>query len=185
MNKDNKVIKTFSEFCEEQTCCSCPFYAIDIQCEELYKKAISQNGKLKININISKEIYKPRKIKIPAVYKHFKHKEDGIINNYLYCTMFLAYPIREEDELNTEIMRKAPKITAKHTETNEEITLFYYDNKWNYINERKETLVIYKSLYDGNFPYARPMDMFLSEVDHNKYQNVKQKYKFELLDGEE
>ena len=27
--------------------------------------------------------------------------------------------------------------------------------------------------------------VFLSEVDHNKYQNVKQKYKFELLEGEE
>ena len=137
------------------------------------------------SIKLEDEIYKPRKVKIPAVYKHFKHKEDGIINNYLYCTMFLAYPIKKEDGLNTEIMRKAPKITVKHTETNEEITLFYYDNKWNYINERKETLVIYKSLYDGSFPYARPMDMFLSEVDHNKYQNVKQKYRFELLEGEE
>ena len=137
------------------------------------------------SIKLEDEIYKPRKVKIPAVYKHFKHKEDGIINNYLYCTMFLAYPIKKEDGLNTEIMRKAPKITVKHTETNKEITLFYYDNKWNYINERKETLVIYKSLYDGSFPYARPMDMFISEVDHNKYQNVKQKYRFELLDGEE
>ena len=136
------------------------------------------------SIKLEGEIYKPRKVKIPAVYKHFKHKEDGIINNYLYCTMFLAYPISEEN-VPEEIMRKAPKITVKHTETNEEITLFYYDNKWNYINERKETLVIYKSLYDGSFPYARPMDMFLSEVDHNKYQNVKQKYRFELLEGEE
>ena len=136
------------------------------------------------SVKLEDEIDGQRKVKIPAVYKHFKHKEDGIINNYLYCTMFLAYPISEEN-VPEEIMRKAPKITAKHTETNEEITLFYYDNKWNYINERKETLVIYKSLYDGSFPYARPMDMFLSEVDHNKYQNVKQKYRFELLEGEE
>ena len=137
------------------------------------------------SVQLEDEIDGQRKVKIPAVYKHFKHKEDGIINNYLYCTMFLAYPIKKEDGLNTEIMRKAPKITAKHTETNEEITLFYYDNKWNYINERKETLVIYKSLYDGSFPYARPMDMFLSEVDHKKYPNVKQKYRFELVGSEE
>ena len=136
------------------------------------------------SVKLEDEIDGQRKVKIPAVYKHFKHKEDGIINNYLYCTMFLAYPISEEN-VPEEIMRKAPKITVKHTETNEEITLFYYDNKWNYINERKETLVIYKSLYDGSFPYARPMDMFLSEVDHKKYPNVKQKYRFELLDGEE
>ena len=137
------------------------------------------------SVKLEDKIDGQRKVKIPAVYKHFKHKEDGIINNYLYCTMFLAYPIKKEDGLNTEIMRKAPKITVKYTETNEGITLFYYDNQWNYINNDNETLVIYKSLYDGSFPYARPMDMFLSEVDHNKYKHVTQKYRFELLEGED
>ena len=136
------------------------------------------------SVKLEDEIDGQRKVKIPAVYKHFKHKEDGIINNYLYCTMFLAYPISEEN-VPEEIMRKAPKITTKHTETNEEITLFYYDNQWNYINNDNETLVIYKSLYDGSFPYARPIDMFLSEVDKTKYPHVKQRYRFELLDGEE
>ena len=123
-----------------------------------------------------------REVKIPAVYKHFKHKEDGIINNYLYCTMFLVYPISEEN-VPEEIMRKAPKITVKHTETNEEITLLYYDNKWNYIMgiDDDKLLVIYKSLYDGSLPYARPIEMFLSEVDHKKYPNVKQKYRLELV----
>lgn len=48
-------------------------------------------------------------------------------------------------------------------------------------SETTEKMVVYEALYEPFGIWVRPFDMFMSEVDREKYPNVKQTYRFEKV----
>jgi len=84
-----------------------------------------------------------------------------------------------------DIVKHFKRETISQEELNKNPNLYLYE----IIGTAKDTetgeeLMIYKPLYktdcvNGVDYAARPLSMFLSEVDHEKYPNIKQTYRFE------
>lgn len=49
-------------------------------------------------------------------------------------------------------------------------------------SETMERMVVYKALYGDGDVYVRPYEMFCEKVDREKYPDVSQEYRFELIE---
>lgn len=85
---------------------------------------------------------------------------------------------------------KRETLTEEQLEVDENLYLYRVLNFAKH-TETGEMFVIYESLYNGEVigcnvhcgdVFARPMNMFMSEVDHEKYPDIKCEYRFETVE---
>lgn len=70
-----------------------------------------------------------------------------------------------------------PNTRLRHFKHKEYIFLFKAEH-----TETGEMMAIYQAQYGEKKIYAGPYEMFVSEVDREKYPDVKQKYRFEEIE---
>lgn len=131
-------------------------------------------------------------IEIPAIYRHFKKTKDG--EDMIYAVSNISVPI-PHDEINgilEEGMRYVVDMDVKslatkilhfyHTELENHIFIYRKGDKYYHSDTiEKEKLVIYTGLYGGRDTYARPLPMFLSKVDKEKYPDADQQFRLERV----
>lgn len=115
-----------------------------------------------------------RHLKPYSKYKHFKGKT-YIVEQTSYPTV-LSEDIKDnhfyKSVIYSEDMNKNIFIYRLYNADSNEF-IFLHDKDTN-----DEELVIYFQ-EENQLYYARPLSMFLSEVDRDKYPDIKQTYRFE------
>ena len=114
-----------------------------------------------------------RELKIFGKYRHFKGGE--------YLVLGVSTPITLEQYFHSTINIKPIICTDTESGVNIKINQHKYGDYHHIDTDNKESLVIYIALHGTFEMFARPLDMFLSEVDREKYPNVKQKYRLEEI----
>ena len=92
------------------------------------------------------------------------------------------------DFVKGDIVKNFKRETVSEEQLEKEPNIYLYEiiGSAKY-TDTGEKLMLYKPLWDEEYSkevnyIARPMDMFVSEVDYEKYPKIKQKYRFEKVE---
>lgn len=96
------------------------------------------------------------------------------------CDLALLTRHFKADNISTEFDRPLPQKGEKykHFKIGKIVTIIGISRH----TETEEISVVYE--HEGHI-WNRPLEMFMSEVDKEKYPNAEQKYRFELAESEE
>ena len=87
---------------------------------------------------------------------------------------------------NNEVQKALTEVRRENMLTSGAIVRHFKGNLYKVITiaedtETQKQVVVYMALYGDFKNYVRDVDMFMSEVDHEKYPDVTQKYRFEYV----
>ena len=121
-----------------------------------------------------------RHLHIPAIYKHFKEEKNG--EEMLYAVTNVSFPIDKEEFDKIAVSVCNGFYMMHHTELEFKIPVARVkDRYYHSVDADKDILVMYTGLYGPRESYLRPLPMFLSKVDKEKYPNATQKYRLEEI----
>lgn len=119
-------------------------------------------------------------IQIPGIYRHFKLEKDE--EDMIYAVSNISVPFKPNDMLELVQKEKHTIHVFHHTELESDILIFRVGDKYYHpATIEKEKLVIYTALYGDRLTYVRPLTMFLSKVDKEKYPNATHKFRLERI----
>lgn len=136
-------------------------------------------GRFKVYLKDANRIIEgERAVNIPSIVRHFRGN--------LYAVMGYSEPVAESTldsdmNIDEDKLSNDGYIYTKHTETGETLLHLPAVNcKWIHNKElADENLVLYKSLYDCDNIWARPIKSFLEKLDKEKYPEATQEYRFQ------
>lgn len=128
---------------------------------------------------------------------NLKNSIEEVSSNYAWQQLHIeeseSFKLDGEDELNCDLALLTRHFKKSATDRQFDRPLPVVGQKYRHFKlgkiitvigisrhtETEELTVVYE--HEGTI-WNRPIEMFMSEVDHEKYPNVKQKYRFEMIE---